>query len=123
MPDERPAKRVLLIDDDIVILRLLALALQKHGYETFTAKNGVEAIELLKREAVDIILLDLMMPVMDVLRFLRWLRDEAQMSTPTVVFTSRETARTEEEVMKAGATLLLYKPLEITELVNRLQAL
>ena len=80
--------RVLIVDDDPALCRLLKFGLDRAGYETLTAADGAQAMALLGPQRVDLIIVDLMMPVIDGLRFLRWLRQEAKLDVPALAFTS-----------------------------------
>jgi len=114
-------KRILLIDDDEFIVRLLTLLLTKAGYEIISATNGKDAIRILSEQSVDLIFVDLMMPEMDGLAFLNWLRLEANTTIPIVVLTSMVAADTEQQVIAAGGTTVLYKPIKLLDLLEKIQ--
>lgn len=116
-------KRILIIDDDAFIVGLLSLVLTKAGYEVISATNGKDATRVLSEQSVDILILDLMMPEMDGLAFLHWLRQETNATMPIVVLTAMVSADTEKQVMTAGATALLYKPIKIPDLLEKIQQL
>jgi DNA-binding response OmpR family regulator len=123
MAEPAKKKRILIIDDDPALRRLLEFGLQKAGYETLTADHGAEAIALVGRETVDLMLVDLMMPVLDGLRFLRWLREEARLNVPALVFTSFERPHLAAEVRATGATDIIHKPVRLPELLARVEQL
>ena len=123
MTDAAVKKRVLLVEDDKAIQQLLAAMLQLEGYETLTADNGLKAIEVLQKESVDIIVCDMMMPYMDGMRFIRWLREEQKMTLPVMVLTSVHDEKIREEIFKAGATDIVYKPVALTTLCEKLKNL
>ena len=123
MTDAAVKKRVLLVEDDKAIQQLLAAMLQLEGYETLTADNGLKAIEVLQKESVDIIVCDMMMPYMDGMRFIRWLREEQKMTLPVMVLTSVHDEKVREEIFKAGATDIVYKPVALTTLCEKLKNL
>ncbi len=123
MPEAGKKKRVLIVDDDPALRRLIQFGLTKAGYETLTADHGGDAMTLVGREAVDLLLVDLMMPVVDGLRFLRWLRQEAKLDVPALVFTSFDRHNLVEEVRATGATDILKKPVRLPELLDRVQQL
>jgi two-component system, OmpR family, response regulator len=116
-------KKVLLVEDDKAIQQLLAAMLQLEGYETFTADHGLRAIEILNKESVDIIVCDMMMPYMDGMSFIRWLREEKKMTLPVMVLTSVHDEKVREEIFKAGATDIVYKPVALTTLCEKLKSL
>lgn len=116
-------KKVLIVDDDPVLRKLMKFGLEKAGYQVQTADHGGQAIERLGQESVDLILVDLMMPVVDGLRFLRWLRQEARASTPALVFTSHDAKDVTDEALATGATDLVIKPVKLPELLERVKRL
>ncbi|NOQ36475.1 MAG: response regulator [Methylococcaceae bacterium] len=117
------AKRILIIDDDKFFIRLMDMALKQSGYEVLLALQGKEAIEILKQQTVDMIIVDLMMPELDGLGFLHWLRQEAKLDTPTLVQTGMAKASTEEEVKAAGGSALIYKPVKVPQLIAKVKEL
>ena len=120
-PETVRPKRILSIDDDPILRRLVQIGLQKAGYETVIANNGAQARGLLAQEPVDAILVDLMAPVMDSLRFLQWLRGEANSNVPALVFTSTLTPEILGSARDAGATDILTKPLRMEQLLANLR--
>jgi len=116
-------KRILIIDDDPFFIKLMQMILLKEGYEVFTASQGKDAITILTAETVDLIVLDLMMPEMDGMEFLHWLRQDAKLTIPTLVQTGMAKASTEVDVMNAGATALIYKPIKAPDFVAKIQEL
>lgn len=116
-------KRILLIDDDVYIVELLSILLASSSCEMITAQNGKQAVEVLSNQSIDMIILDLMMPEMDGLVFLHWLREEANATTPVLVFTGVAAPDTEKQVMAAGATALVYKPIKVPDLLAKIQQL
>lgn len=116
-------KKILIVEDDVILRKVLTLGLKTAGYEPLTAANGEEAIPLVQQEKPDIILADLHMPIMDGLRFLRWLRGEAAMTTPVVVFTGSIKEDILREAKEAGATVILRKPVKTSKLLETLASL
>ncbi|MDQ7089471.1 MAG: response regulator [Methylococcales bacterium] len=116
-------KRILIIDDDKFFIKLMNMALTQSGYEVLLAMQGNEAIDVLKHQSVDLIIVDLMMPELDGLGFLHWLREEKHLNIPTLVQTGMATESTEIEVKAAGATALLYKPVKVIDLIAKIKEL
>ena len=82
-------KTILVVDDDVVYRELLTLGLQAEGYDVVAAENGMVAKERLSQQEVDGIIVDLLMPMMDGLRFIQWLREEkGDKDVPVLVLTS-----------------------------------
>ncbi len=117
-----PAKRVLVVDDEQDILDLIRYNLAKEGYEVTTAKNGKEAIERAPGKA-DLIVLDLMMPVMDGLEACRRLKQDPKTATIPIIFlTARSSEKDEIEALESGADDFLQKPISPRKLVARVKA-
>jgi len=117
----QPGLTVLIIDDDKFLLRLMAKEIQKVGYNVISADQGKQAVEVLSHQKVDLIVVDLMMPEMDGLVFLRWLRQEAGLNIPTLVQTAMVKRDTEQSVMEAGANALIFKPVKPPDLIAKIQ--
>nr|WP_269634461.1 response regulator transcription factor [Methylovulum miyakonense] len=119
---EKPQiRRILLIENDVFFVGLLSLVLTKSGYGIISANNGKDAVKVLSEQPVDLIILDLMMPEMDGLAFLHWLREEANATTPAIVLTGMVAADTEQHVLEAGGDALLYKPIQFPELLSKIK--
>lgn len=115
--------KLLIVDDEPDILELLTYNLQKEGYEILTAKNGVEAMEIAKKEVPEIILLDIMMPLMDGVVTCNAMRNTPELKEKIIILLS---ARGEEysEVagLENGADDYITKPLKIAVLKARIKA-
>ncbi len=111
--------RVLLIDDDQLLLGLLSKVLKEEGFELLTATTGYRAIELVKKEHPDLILLDVMMPGMSGFEVCRRLRsDPDSKDTPIIIITAVHDPQLNIKGFKAGATLAMRKPLETEALLD-----
>ncbi|HWE01149.1 MAG TPA: response regulator [Tepidisphaeraceae bacterium] len=86
--EEPHMAKILVVDDDSGCRRLTSRILTAFGYASVLASNGVEALDVLRREDVDLILLDLMMPEMDGLTFMRVMRGEAKWANVPVLVLS-----------------------------------
>ena len=113
---------VLAVDDDVINLKLIKYLLMKneHVKEVIEAKNGSDAIGVLKsRDDVDLILLDIIMPIMggiDVLKVVR--ADDNLRQLPIIVLTTDETKKV--EALECGANGFLMKPIRNDELLNKI---
>ena len=115
--------RILLVEDDLLLSELLEMLLYAEGHDVVHATNGAEALERLKSEAFDLIVLDLMMPVMDGLRFLDHCRANNVSTPPVLVFSASTSPEVTERALQAGAAAVARKPVdreEFTSLVQRL---
>lgn len=109
-------------EDDRSASKLICAVLRKDGHETLSAANGQEALDMLDREHVDLIVSDVMMPRMDGMELVRQLR-EAQWGMPVLMLTARTDAETLHAGFLAGADDYLTKPTDMKELVLRVRAL
>lgn len=113
------AYKILLIDDDVGITRLIAILLERGGYETVSAHSGAEGIALAKKEQPDLILCDVMMPDADGFDVLQALQNQSDTATIPFIFL---TARTKQEDMRFGMNLgaddYLTKPVRAESLLN-----
>jgi two-component system response regulator MprA len=114
--------RVLVADDDKSIRESLVRALSLEGYAVTSASDGAKALEMIQAERPDVVVLDLMMPVIDGITVCRVLRAEKN-RVPVLMLTAR--TETSDRVMglDAGADDYLPKPFALEELLARLRAL
>lgn len=115
--DGRP--RILVVDDDAAITATFESILVGEGYEVKTATDGVEAIEMARREPFDVVLLDLVMPGIDGLVTLRRLREVAPQARVIILSAYIEPDR-EAEAFWLGAEAVLSKPPELSKLLRYL---
>ena len=111
-------KRVLVVDDDPLLVKLVQTALAAEGLEVIAASNGAEALLAVDSQHPDLIVLDVAMPVLDGFETLRALRAKPETaSLPVIMLTAR---RSDTDVVKgwsSGADLYITKPFEVRELV------
>lgn len=116
--------KILLVDDEPDILEFMEYNLAKEGYEVFLAKNGKEAVDLARRERPQLIILDIMMPVMDGIEACRQIREIPELHQTLIAFL---TARNEEYSQIAGfdvgADDYISKPVKPRILTSRIKAL
>ncbi|PTB83148.1 DNA-binding response regulator [Marinobacter sp. Z-F4-2] len=115
--------RVLIVEDNRDICENIANYLEQHSYIVDFAYDGIRAMHLALTHAFDVIVLDLMLPGMDGLSFCKKLRTEAQLNTPVLMLTARDTLDDKLMGFEAGADDYLVKPFALQELHMRLQAL
>lgn len=114
------SQKVLVVEDDINIAELLRLYLQKDGFEVSHAADGGKAVEMAKEIQPDLVLLDIMLPVMDGWQVCRELRKTMKM--PIIMLTAK--GETEDKVsgLEMGADDYIVKPLEMPEVIARVRA-
>jgi len=114
--------RILIVDDEVDALDLMEELFVKHGYETYTARNGVEALEIVREKEPDIMISDMVMPEMDGIKLL----DVVSKKYPDVaviMITAHGTIETAVEAMKKGAKDYILKPLRLDEILAKVDTI
>ena len=115
-----PVSKILIVDDEPQARRVLRTALISHGFEVSDAHNGEEALETLRHEAPDVILLDLKMPGIGGLQTCREIRERSEV--PIIVVSGKKMEQEKVEALESGADDYITKPAGIEELVARIRA-
>ncbi len=116
--------RVLVVDDILANVKLLEARLSAEYFQVLTAHNGQEALDLLKAEHVDVVLLDVMMPGMDGFEVCRRIKQNAGTAhTPVIMVTALDQPSDKIQGLRAGADDFLAKPIDETALITRVKNL
>ncbi len=102
------SKRILLVEDEILLRDMMTMSLQDGGADVVVAANGREAIEILGRESPDLMLLDILMPQADGYEVLRY-RQEKGMNFPVIILSNLSDPQEEEKTRELGAVDFLVK--------------
>lgn len=113
-------KKILLVDDDSRNIFAVGKLLQKNGMEVVTAENGQVAVDKVKVEDFDAVLMDIMMPVMDGYEATRELRKLKGEGLPIIAFTAKAMSEDREKCINAGANDYITKPLDSQKLLSLL---
>ena len=117
-------KKILIADDEHKIIMTLEYTFRKAGYEVFIARDGSEVLELLKEETPDIILLDIMMPMVDGFATLEQIRKDANLQHTKVMFLSAKNKESDiEKGIALGADAYMTKPFSIKKVVEKVEEL
>lgn len=117
---EGEAPTALVVDDNKGLLEFLVLLLSKNGLRAIGASSGQECLEIAQSRTVDIVILDVMMPVMDGLRVCQELKKVCP-STPVILLTARDDMTTRSAAMDLGVSEFVAKPVNNRDLLNRIQ--
>jgi len=112
--------KILVVEDEPSIAEVVALYLQRAGYQVQTAADGKTAMSLLEKEFPDLVVLDLMLPEVDGLSITRWLRDRSDV--PIIMLTARREEIDRITGLEMGADDYVVKPFSPQELVSRVRA-
>jgi two-component system OmpR family response regulator len=113
---------ILVADDDKELRELFCTVLIKNGYKTISAKDGVEALAILDKEYIDLIISDVMMPNMDGFELTKTIR-EAQFNIPMLMITAKESFQDKQRGFSLGTDDYMVKPIDVNEMVLRVGAL
>jgi CheY-like chemotaxis protein len=123
------AKKILVVDDNEIILKTISLRLQGAGYEVVTALDGSEAVSAARKEAPDLVLLDISFPPdvggveWDGFRIMEWFRRmENVKKVPVIIITGGEVAHNEERAIAGGAVAFFHKPIDHDDLLKVIRA-
>ena len=114
--------QILVVDDDRNIRRLYQAVLEQAGYGVHTAADGVEALAVLDREFIDLVVLDVMMPQMDGYEFTRTLR-EGNNDLPILMVSAKQLPKDKKAGFLAGTDDYMTKPIDEEEMLLRIRAL
>jgi two-component system alkaline phosphatase synthesis response regulator PhoP len=115
-------KKVLVVDDEIHIIHVVAIKLRNNGYEVITAANGAEAFELARSEKPDILVTDFQMPVMSGLELVGKIRQtETTRDIPVILLTARSFAIEDEQREQLRISDCLSKPFSPKELLRSIE--
>jgi DNA-binding response OmpR family regulator len=113
--------RILIVDDDSSIRKFLQANLEVRGYIVYSAQGGTEAMQFLTGTAVDLILLDIMMPEIDGFEVCRRIRQTSQV--PIIMLSAREGEGDSQKSLENGANDYVTKPFRLREILNKISGL
>jgi two-component system, OmpR family, alkaline phosphatase synthesis response regulator PhoP len=116
-------KKILVVDDEVHIVQVVAIKLRNNGFEVITAENGAEGLELAVQERPDLIVSDYQMPVMSGLEMIENLRAKPETrDIPVVMLTARGFAIEDEKKQQLGVAACLSKPFSPRELLQAIES-
>lgn len=113
--------KILVVDDDSIVLTMIQANLEARGYEVVIANNGAESVSVAQKEKPDLIILDIMMPEMDGFETCRIIREFSRV--PVVMLSARVGENDEEKCAGCGASDYLTKPFVLRELLDKIKTL
>ena len=112
---------ILLVDDDAALLEVTSIVLASEGYRVLTAEDGVEALRILGRETLDLVVLDIMLPRMSGFEVLKKMRERSDV--PVVLLTAKSQSVDKVVGLELGADDYITKPFDTKELQARIKAI
>ena len=117
-------KKILLVDDEPNIIMSLEYTFKKQNFEVFIARDGQEALDILKNEQPDLIILDIMMPKVDGYATIESVKKNEKLANCKVIFLSAKNKESDiEKGMQLGADAYMTKPFSIKKLVEQVNEL
>ena len=113
---------ILVCEDDFAIKTMISTKLKQENYSVYTVQNGREALNLMEKQQIDLVISDIMMPEMDGYEFVQTLR-ETKHTLPILMITAKSQLESLEAAFKLGVDDYMVKPLRLEELVLRVKAL
>ena len=120
MANENQKPLILIVDDEVDLCDTMSLTFNIRGFEVITAYSGNEAIEILKKKPVDILLSDVRMANGNGLELVRWVR-QSNMQIPVIAFMSGFSDVTSQEITKLGVTLFFDKPFPVSNVIKAIR--
>jgi two-component system alkaline phosphatase synthesis response regulator PhoP len=116
------AKKILVVDDEPDIRKLTSLRLKLSGYDALTAADGQEALDLIRQHKPDLVLLDLLLPVIGGSEVCKQIKEDEELKhTPVILFTARSDTMTAEKAKQLGADDYMTKPFDPEEMLNKIK--
>jgi DNA-binding response OmpR family regulator len=118
--EKQEMSKVLIVEDDSEINDLLGEMLKRNKYEVCAAFSGLEALEKMKYEHFDIVLLDLMLPYMSGDRVLEKIREQSEL--PVLIISAKESTQIKIDLLRLGADDYITKPFDMEEILARIES-
>lgn len=114
--------KVLIVEDNDKLRRMIDIYLNQNNFKTYTARDGLEALDILENNYIDLVICDIMMPNMDGFELIKELR-MVYKELPIIVVTAKESKDDKMKGFKLGTDDYMVKPIDLEELLMRIQAL
>ena len=116
------SKKVLIVEDNELNMKLFHDLLEAHGYETLQTREGLKAIDMAREHRPDLILMDIQLPEVSGLDVTKWLKSDEELSSiPVVAFTAFAMKGDEERIREGGCEGYLSKPITVTSFIETIR--
>lgn len=116
------AKKVLIVEDNELNMKLFHDLLDAHGYETLQTRDGIEALEIARKNRPDLILMDIQLPEVSGLEVTKWIKEDDNLrSIPIVAVTAFAMKGDEEKIREGGCEAYISKPISVTQFLETVQ--
>src|SRR5579862_5241834 len=122
--DGRVAKKVLIVEDNDLNMKLFNDLLEAHGYFTLQTKDGVEALRMARQHRPDLILMDIQLPEVSGLEVTKWLKEDDDLRTiPVIAVTAFAMKGDEEKIRNGGCEAYIAKPISVAGFMRTIERL
>jgi two-component system cell cycle response regulator DivK len=119
---QRPAKKVLIVEDNDLNMKLFNDLLEAHGYRTLQTKDGVEALRLARQHRPDLILMDIQLPEVSGLEVTKWLKEDDDLRMiPVIAVTAFAMKGDEEKIRDGGCEAYIAKPISVASFMRTVE--
>ena len=116
------AKKVLIVEDNELNMKLFNDLLEAHGYQTVGTRNGIDAMDLARQHRPDLILMDIQLPEVSGLEVTKWLKDDSELKgIPVVAVTAFAMKGDEERIREGGCEAYLSKPISVGKFIETIR--
>ena len=115
------AKKILVVDDEPIILKVVTFRLQKMGYDIVTAIDGLEAVEVTKKEKPDLIILDVVLPGMNGLEVCKTIKKDDKLKNTPIILLTASLENLEEKAKECNADDYSLKPFDPEVLMEKIK--
>ncbi len=121
-PDQRAQKRVLIVEDNDLNMKLFNDLLEAHGYFTLQTNDGVEALRMARLHRPDLILMDIQLPEVSGLEVTKWLKEDDELRTiPVIAVTAFAMKGDEEKIRNGGCEAYIAKPISVAGFMRTIE--
>jgi len=115
-------KKVLIVEDNELNMKLFHDLLDAHGYETLQTRDGIEALEIARVNHPDLILMDIQLPEVSGLEVTKWIKEDDNLrSIPVIAVTAFAMKGDEEKIREGGCEAYISKPISVTQFLETVQ--
>lgn len=116
------AKRVLIVEDDELNMKLFHDLLEAHGYETIQTRDGMEALRIARDDMPDLILMDIQLPEVSGLEVTKWIKEDDRLRhIPVIAVTAFAMKGDEEKIREGGCEAYIAKPISVVKFMETIQ--
>jgi two-component system cell cycle response regulator DivK len=116
------SKKVLIVEDNELNMKLFNDLLEAHGYETFQTRDGMEAMDLARKHGPDLIVMDIQLPEVSGLDVTKWLKEDKDLKRiPVIAVTAFAMKGDEEKIREGGCEDYIAKPISVTKFLETIQ--